>query len=128
LQMAWRDVDGWDVVNRPGYLLSGGGSPAPDSSAGPLWAEASLELVPPWLDHDDLPFDQVHGHTSVYDWNRAAFGAAGLVQHASVDRHKRHVVVRAGTHAITGIDPGLGRHGHTFWEPLIVEATRGTPL
>ena len=44
------------------------GDREPEPLVGPVWAAAGSELVASWLGHD-LPFNQVHGHTSVYEWD-----------------------------------------------------------
>ena len=49
-----------------------------DVVAGPVWASARAELVPSWLDHR-LPFSQVHGHTSITDWESGRFRADARV-------------------------------------------------
>lgn len=113
---------GWDVINRPGRMLNLGRFPITAATAGPIWAEASVELLPAWIDHGDLSFDQVHGHSSAYDWFRGRLRNADVAAHCDIDRERRHVVARVGARTITGIDPSLGRDGHARWQPLVLEA------
>lgn len=117
---------GWETINRSGRMLSLGRFPITNTAAGPIWAEASSELLPAWVEHEDLPFDQVHGHSSAYDWFRGRLRNTDLGRHCEIDRERRHVIARAGEHTITGIDPGLGRDGHSRWAPLELEASPST--
>lgn len=113
---------GWHVVNRPGRMLNLARFPITEPATGPVWAEASVELLPPWIDSGDLPFDQVHGHSSAYDWFRGRLRNPDLADHCDIDRERRHVVARVGERTITGIDPGLGRDGPARWAPLVLAA------
>lgn len=49
----------------PGRLLTG----VPSLSADPLNALAADELLPGWLAVGSPGFDQIHGHSTVYEWN-----------------------------------------------------------
>jgi hypothetical protein len=114
---------GWDVLNRSGRMLNLGRFPRDNRAAGPVWAEAAFELLPDWVAHGDLPFDQVHGHSSLYDWSRGRHRNEHLREIAAVDAGKRHVRVKVGPdHQIIGIDPGLGQDGHPRWAPLEISA------
>lgn len=78
-------------------------------SAGPLWAEAARELVPSWFE-SRLPFSQVHGHSSIVDWETGELrGPAAVAQITSADASTRHEVSRLASGVIVGIDPC---HGH----------------
>lgn len=48
----------------PGRLVTGRVEPAADT----MWAEVNDELLSPWIEHRDLPFAQVHGHASPFNW------------------------------------------------------------
>lgn len=52
----------------PGWMMSCEGIP------GPIWAVAFREIVCPWIDYMEnnleLPFHQVHGHSSVFNFYR----------------------------------------------------------
>jgi len=39
-----------------------------DFSADVLWADAAQELHPSWVGREAAPFDQIHGHSSIWDW------------------------------------------------------------
>lgn len=114
-------TDGWAVLNRAGRMLNLGRFPLNRPNAGPIWAEASFELLPDWVAHRDMPFDQTHGHSSLFDWFRGRFRNPELSDRVALDREARHVQVTVGpARTITGIDPGLGRDGHARWAPLVV--------
>ena len=100
-----------DVVFRAGELLGRRRS----SAAGPLWAVASTELVPSWAD-TKMPFSQVHGHTSVYDWTeRRLRGGPELTATTEVDEEAKHTVVTLRGGRIIGVDPGHGEEPRTPW-------------
>ncbi len=97
-----------------------------DRAAGPVWAEAGAELVSSWaFSALDLPFNQVHGHSSLYAWDRRRWLAApGVGALAELDKQRRHVIVRIGDRQLIGVDPGLGHRGGVPWEPLILIGAR----
>jgi hypothetical protein len=101
-----------DVVFRAGELLGR----RRDRSAGPLWAVAATELVPSWQD-SLLPFSQVHGHTSVYDWanRRFAGGPSTTPALTEVDEEAKHAVVSLRGGRIIGVDPGHGEEPRRPW-------------
>lgn len=100
------------VVFRAGELLGR----RRDQSAGPLWAVASTELVPSWRD-STMPFSQVHGHTSVYDWGlrRFADGPSTTPGVTEVDEEAKHAVVSLRGGRIIGVDPGHGQEPRRPW-------------
>lgn len=102
-------------------MLNLGRFPRDNPAAGPIWAEAAFELLPDWIASGDMPFDQVHGHSSLFDWFRSRYRNELLRDHASVDRDARHVTVAVGTdRQIIGIDPGLGKDGHARWATFVM--------
>ena len=110
-------AQGSDDVFRAGVMLRGSADEGP---VGPLWASAATELVPSWLDRP-LPFSQVHGHSTVFDWARDRFRAAEPIRAVtSVDRSARHETTTLAGGRIVGVDPGHGRtpvHHWRSWEP-----------
>jgi hypothetical protein len=100
------------VVFRAGELLGR----RRDQSAGPLWAVASSELVPSWQDAA-MPFSQVHGHTSVYDWAEQRFcaGPATIPEQTVLDREAKHAVVSVRGGRIIGVDPGHEQQPRRPW-------------
>ena len=104
-----------DLLFRAGHMLTGHRR---DRAAGPLWAEPGGELLPGWLGVP-LPFSQVHGHASLFDFQHRRFRADdAVVAAATVDVEARHVTVRLDGGRIIGIDPGHGRHPHSPWRSL----------
>lgn len=109
---------------RTGGLLSGG---RPQLAAGPLWATAATELVPDWLS-TRVPFHQVHGHTSLFDWNRGSFRedvTGELSTRTSLDHAARHETTEANGGVIIGIDPGhddVPESTWSSWQPHLTSA------
>lgn len=100
-----------NVVFRAGELLGR----RRDSGAGPLWAVASSELVPSWQ-HSSLPFSQVHGHTSVYDWSKRRFHAGpATAAVTTLDEDAKHTVITLPGGRIIGVDPGHGAQPRRPW-------------
>lgn len=96
------------VVFRPGMML--GASPH-QRPPGPVWAAAGQELWPSWSGHA-MPFHQIHGHTSAYNFRgRTWFPDVPqrLRQSAEVVQGKRHVRWANDGRTIVCVDPGLGR-------------------
>lgn len=92
------------------------------TTAGPLWAAAGDELIESWLaEPSELPFSQVHGHSTVLDWQRRTWRAGPRVtERATVDAVNRHISVPVGNHLIVGVDPCLGTSAGVAWEPFVL--------
>lgn len=107
---------------RPGNMLTG----VPRRLAGPLWIESGVELYPSWLEPGrSMPWDQVHGHSSVFDFRRFRWRPCpqGVRDRCRADPLAARVTFQSwGPHAITGVDPGHGVRPVQGWEPFIVEA------
>lgn len=62
-----RDSSHW---SNPGYLVSR----IVDESSDIVWAEASRELLTPWLrEKDTMPFSQIYGHSGPLNWSEGVF-------------------------------------------------------
>jgi hypothetical protein len=109
-----------DVLFSSGQMLGGGD---PNYAAGPIWASAGAEVIPSWLDSGTaLPFDLVHGHSSVTDWRRRRFTVERRIgELLSVDEARAHTTATLPGGRITGIDPGHSRRPHRPWEALVLE-------
>jgi hypothetical protein len=112
--------------DRPEPLIWLGDGFTTATIAGPLWAEAGWELYEPWIAHyaagGYIPFDQVHGHSSVVSFTDQVWRCPGRIrQRTTVDWQARHTWVRIGGRVFTGIDPKHGRTGAPRWSPLVVE-------
>lgn len=104
-------------VFRAGAML---GNPI-DFTAGPVWAEEGTELLPSWLQWENLPFDQIHGHSTVWDWRHGRVnGDPALADRIHADTTVRHVTTAINGHRITGIDPGHGTRPAPVWAPLVL--------
>ncbi|GAA3624947.1 metallophosphoesterase [Microlunatus ginsengisoli] len=101
-----------ELLFRPGQMLGGG---RPNLAAGPLWASATTELMPGWLEAW-LPFSQVHGHSSLYDWAQDRFLVdRAIAGRTRLDLAARHAVTTLDRGRIVGIDPGHGATAVASW-------------
>jgi hypothetical protein len=110
--------------DRPEPLIWLGDGFSADTPAGPLWAEAGSELYEAWMQFYSgggfVPFDQVHGHSSVVSYSDQMWRCSRRIrQRATVDWEERQVRVRIGGRSFTGIDPRHGRTGAAQWRPLV---------
>jgi hypothetical protein len=102
-----------NALFRAGHLLSG---ERRNQGAGPVWAAAATELVPSWWGKR-MPFSQVHGHTSVYDWHHRHFRAsAEIAEVTALAEEAKHETVTLPGGRIVGVDPGHGRHAVRPWQ------------
>lgn len=98
---------------RGGTLLTGS---KPDHRAGPLWAQTNRELLPSWLGLR-LPFSQVHGHSSLYDWKRREWRADGpIAHHTTLDPVRAHETTWLPGGYIVGIDPCHDVEAQPDWQ------------
>ena len=88
---------------------------------GPVWAATACELLPGWLG-TTLPFSQVHGHDSIFDWRRRCFRAnpdtdvADELAHRTViDEDAKHEITSLAGGRIIGVDPGHGAQARRPW-------------
>lgn len=100
------------ILFRPGVLV---GYREPSMSAGPIWAAAGREMMASWMDHE-LPFSQLHGHTSIYDWDRGRWYADAAARTLiTLDEAAKHVTVALPGGRIVGVDPGHGALARGDW-------------
>lgn len=110
---------GRKAVFRPGEMLTDRVAPR----VGPLWASAGSELVASWVGHR-LPFGQVHGHSSCYDWQRSAWRpSVPSGAHIHLDHDAGHETVTLDGGVIIGVDPGHGARAHTAWRAWVSQGT-----
>ena len=111
-----------DTLFRAGVLLGR------DALAGPVWASACTELVPSWLDHA-LPFSQVHGHTSLTDWESGGSRADARVQALThVDEAAKHETTTLTGGRIIRVDPCHGHLPRPTWRAWSPRGAKGRPL
>lgn len=92
---------GDNALFRGGVMLTG----RTNLRAGPLWAEVGREVLPSW-DEVDMPFGQVHGHSSLYDWRAGRWRVgAEVAQRTMLDRDAGHEVTWAHGAWVVGVDP-----------------------
>ncbi|MFT4294561.1 MAG: metallophosphoesterase [Micropruina sp.] len=97
---------------KPGTML---GWRHPDFGAGPIWAAAGSEVAASWSGHE-LPFSQVHGHSSAYGWQSGRWHLADDLRAAAVrDDDAKHVMINLPGGRLVGIDPGHAAVADRLW-------------
>jgi hypothetical protein len=106
-----------DVLFAIGHHLGGG---APNFAAGPVWAGAAGELIPSWqASGAPMPFSQIHGHSTVIDWQRRRlYGEAAVAAVMTFDEVAAHETATLPGGRIIGIDPRHARAPHHPWRAL----------
>jgi len=106
----------------PGLMLQGVDAYKP----GVVWAAAGSELYRSWVGRP-VPFGQVHGHSSAWDWHRQSWRPwtpEEVTEHAVVDPVQRHLYVDIGGKMFAGIDPDWrGEDPGVAMSPLVVPGT-----
>lgn len=102
---------GDNTLFRSGAMLTGG---RPNHRAGPLWAQATGELLDSWEGHK-VPFSQVHGHSSAFDWHSGRWRPGAPVENTRLDHAASHEVTSFLGGEIIGIDPGHGLQPRLAW-------------
>ncbi len=112
-----------EVLHQAGEML---GCAGPRWSAGPLWASAPNELVPSWLG-TRMPFNQVHGHTAVHDWQRGMKrGAMEVTFRTRGDPATKIETTRLDGGVIVGVDPCHGYQPRLPWAALELVVAEGS--
>ncbi|SHG95882.1 Calcineurin-like phosphoesterase [Jatrophihabitans endophyticus] len=107
-----------DVLFAAGQMLGGGKA---DHTAGPVWAAAASELVASWLGVE-LPFGQVHGHSTVMDWKHDRLrGEDEVTTLVTVDGEAAVEIVTMPGGRIVGVDPGHGAKPRTPWRAFVLD-------
>lgn len=109
-----------DVLLHAGQMLGGG---PPDGTAGPVWASAATELVPSWLAVDvAMPFDQVHGHSTLTDWRRGRLDCRpDVAARTTLDVARSHETTLVGERRIVGVDPKHGARANRRFEAYVLD-------
>lgn len=99
-----------EMIFSAGCALSDGGrsTPAPDK-ASPLWADATRELYPGWVTGPRVPWGQVHGHSTPYDWVGRKWKRSDVPWErlGTIDAERRHVSLEISGLPFHAIDPDL---------------------
>lgn len=100
---------------RPGVML---GHHQVNPAAGPLWASVSKEVATSWAGHS-MPFSQVHGHSSVYDWAKGRWNVPEpLRANVALDEERKHATLQLDGGRVVGIDPGHASQARPGWQAL----------
>lgn len=127
-----------EVLFRAGEMLRGRRrSSIRRASPGPVWAATATELLPGWLG-TTLPFSQIHGHDSIYDWQSRSFPpAAGnsaddtvaeLARVTVIDEQAKHETTVLAGGLIVGVDPGHGRRPRRPWRAWELRGSVQAPI
>lgn len=113
---AARQLNQWvskpfEDFSEPGSLVTGKTNRNADS----LWAEVNLELYWPWVDSGRMPFHQIHGHASPFNWETGEWWSdcPAEVRHLTErDDENRRTTTRVSeadsSYAFHGVDWVLG--------------------
>jgi hypothetical protein len=116
VNLAWNS-DAYALIAQAGRILDG----EVNLHAGVYWADAGFELYPSWS-RGSVPFDQVHGHSSAYDWNTGARHApADIMAMGRKDFARRHFIFEGNGARLVGVDPLLGKYAGVTWEPYLLK-------
>ncbi len=97
---------------RAGHMLGG---KRKGRGAGPIWAATATELVPGWM-NSRVPFSQIHGHTTIFDWQHRLYRAPDdIAALTTVDEDAKHETVSLNGGRIIGVDPGHGLDAARPW-------------
>lgn len=89
---------------------------------GPLWALASKETYPSWFD-GSMPFVQVHGHTSAFDWERQRWypGTPDMFKmDVQLDHGNRVSYTPVGGSLLVGLDPAFEDYASAQRQPFLL--------
>ena len=110
-------TSGSRALFRPGRMLT---QRRPNRRAGPLWAEASSELIGSWLGRE-MPFSQIHGHSSILDWDDGYLRTLPVLENlVIIDGHSRHTVTHLPGGRLIGVDPGHDRQKRNDWRAFLL--------
>jgi hypothetical protein len=120
-------------VGRPVHTVITGGrltgtDAGPDAAGADVaWAEVANELYQPWLAAGDLPFTQIHGHATPWNWPTGNWWPdtpADVREATTVDHAVRRTVTRLGRggqedRVAASVDWTLGNQPTTAGWPLL---------
>lgn len=111
-------------IARGGFLTTGEVNRLADT----MWAEVNREFYLPWLDRSDVPFVQIHGHASPFNWSTGSWwpDTPREVREAThIDFDRRRTSTRgAGGFEAVSIDwmLGDGAPPPQVWQVLVLDA------
>jgi hypothetical protein len=110
-----------DIVTSAGEMLGVRGG-----NAGPVWATGNNEVFNGWHHNsDDMPFMQMHGHTSSFRWARRQWYRVDqwfneFKELTVLNPANRAVVTRLSNNLLVGIDPGFGKTADLKVQPYLI--------
>lgn len=97
-----------------------------DRMVGPWWAAAGQEVDPSWAE-EEMPFNQIHGHTLLFDWDRRKWfpSTPQRLRNAMLDPTVRSTTIAPrspNSGSLVGIDPGYGvQQTQNYMRHLLVD-------
>jgi hypothetical protein len=110
-------------VTAPGSMLYGepaGG--APWKPVGPVWALSTDEVWGSWKDTPDMPFMQVHGHVTPFNYARQTWWASTSNEYrrnAKINVERCTTVVRVANSIQVAVDPGYSKEATNAVQPAL---------
>jgi hypothetical protein len=109
------------TITLPGQMLN-----VFNTLPGPVWAIGNSEVFDTWHEGDsvDMPFIQMHGHTTSYQWatnrwwrNDKAFRA--FRDNTKLNPKSRAVITKTANNLLIGLDPGYAATANTKEQPYL---------
>lgn len=116
------------AINTPGIIMNYFGK-----DAGPIWAVASEEVFPTWIQVEKFfpaPFSQMHGHTNAFDFSRNAWYAGAnralkaYRQATKLNPETKASITDIGNQSLlVSIDPCYGTKAYGEKQPYVLLET-----
>lgn len=107
-----------DLITTPGLLLG-----VENSKPGPVWAIGNTEVFESWSQQPnvDMPFAQIHGHTSSYSWGRKQWWLDNPEFRAktTINEESRAIITKLNNNLLIGIDPGFSKTADISVQPSL---------
>lgn len=109
------------VITTPGEMLGVSGT-----QPGPVWAIGNSEVFDSWNNKDDImPFMQIHGHTTSYQWGAGRWWRKDkwfqpFVKATKLNPDARAVITSLAGNLLVGIDPGYGTKADGTNQPYLM--------
>lgn len=112
------------VVTKPGAMLHGAKN-TPWTPVGPVWALSTGEVWESWKDEESMPFIQVHGHTTAYNFvgNRWWPTEKGFRDASKVNPDRNTVTTQVSDSIQIAIDPGYNTSAQPGPQPALKMTT-----
>lgn len=109
------------VVTVPGVMLGGAPKNAANKPVGPVWALATEEVWQSWKHTENIPFIQVHGHTTPYSYtqNRWWPTDVNFKKASKVNPNRNTTTTAVGDSFQIAVDPGYNKSASPEPQPAL---------